>query len=57
MHLLFKEWKDGEALQKGKYDIKMDVDQPYYKKIANLSKEPVAFCLYKSRHFEKKSFY
>ena len=29
MHLLFKEWKDGEALQKGKYDIKIPINKNY----------------------------
>jgi len=41
----------------GKYDIKIDFSQPYYKRIANLSQEPVAYHLYKARHFEKKAFF
>ena len=35
----------------------MDVKQPFAKKIANLSKEPVAYHLYKARHFENKKFF
>ena len=29
MHLLFKEWKDGEVLQKGKYDIKIPINKNF----------------------------
>ena len=46
-----------KELLSGKYDIKMDVHQPFHKKIANLSKEPVAYHLYKARHFENKHFF
>ena len=46
-----------KELLAGKYDIKIDFKQPYYKRIANLSQEPVAYHLYKARHFERKAFF
>jgi hypothetical protein len=36
---------------KGKYEIKLKKEMPYGQKIVKLSSEPVAFHLYKNRHF------
>jgi len=35
----------------------MDVKQSFQKRVENLSKEPVAYHLYKARHFDNKHFF
>ena len=36
----------------GQYDIKIDAKMPYNDKVVKMANEPVAFYLYKMRHFE-----
>ena len=46
-----------KELLSGKYEINLDFARPYYKRITNLSMEPVAYHLYKARHFDRKDLF